>query len=197
MNELTIGAIVTNGIQIGLRNFVPLLINAFLYVLTAWIPYINVGTTIGLVNLVPKMVKDEGLSPTEIFNPEYRKQMGEFFLLSGLMFGMLLASLALLVMPIVRIAFGQSFYLLLDRGLDPMAALRKSNELTYGKKWTIFLGTLALTAALFVGLAILSALGGFIHQIIGTLFAFAGALAFFPIMLGANAYIYKALTKDM
>jgi uncharacterized membrane protein len=97
----------------------------------------------------------------------------------------------------VRIAFGQSFYLLLDRGLDPMAALRKSNELTYGKKWTIFLGTLVLMVALFIGLAILSAIGGFIHKIIGSLFVLAGALAFFPIMLGANAYIYKALTKDM
>ena len=79
---MILGSLNENSIKKGLKYLVPVLVNSLLWVLTVWIPYINIGTTIGLVaGVLAKMSRDEEVSLTEIFNPEYRKPMGEFFLL--------------------------------------------------------------------------------------------------------------------
>ena len=83
--KLTVAAILKEGVGIGMKNVGPILVNALLWVLTVWIPYLNVGTTIGLVvGIVAKASKGEAISMNEIFDPKYRKYMGEFFLTYGL-----------------------------------------------------------------------------------------------------------------
>jgi len=85
MNELTVGGIISAGFQRGFKYVVPVVVNVILWILTIWIPYINLGTTIGLfVGLVVKMKNGEDLSMTEIFNSRYRKNMMGFFLTSDL-----------------------------------------------------------------------------------------------------------------
>ena len=68
--KLEVVAIIKNGIELGMKNLVPILVNALLWVLTIWIPYINIGTTIGLaIGIVSKVSRGETISMTEIFDP--------------------------------------------------------------------------------------------------------------------------------
>src|SRR5208337_4271720 len=173
MPKLTIEGIFKESIQIGLKNALAVIVNGILWVLTIWIPYLNIGTTIGLISLVAKMGKDEGLKMTEIFNPEYRKYMGEFFLEKSFSaFGVFIGFLFFIIPGIViAIAWSLAPLLVLDKGVDPIAALKQSNELTYGHKWTMFLGQFLLMLVLFIAMAILSTIGKAISPILGSLVA--------------------------
>ncbi|MCL1834342.1 MAG: hypothetical protein FWG49_07570, partial [Leptospirales bacterium] len=85
MAKITLVGIVQEGTQIGIKNLLPAFVNFLLFLLTCWIPYINIGTFIGIINLPAKMSKNENLEFIEIFNPVYRKYMGEGFLALSLM----------------------------------------------------------------------------------------------------------------
>lgn len=185
---------IQNGIQRGLKSFPALIVNGILWALTIWIPYLNVGTTIGMANLPAKMASDEGLSMTEIFDPIYRKSFGEFFITVGLMAMGMLPAYLLMIVPayVLGVAWSLAILLVLDQKLEPLAALRKSNELTYGNKWTIFFANFLPIFAIFfvagIGMAISEYLGGFLY--------FVGIIAITPISLGISAEIYKKLAKS-
>lgn len=195
MNQLSIEGFLKEGIAIGLKNAPALIVNVILWAVTIWIPYLNVGTTIALTNLAAKMSKDQGLEMTEVFKPEYRKFMGEYFIVVMMSFMGMYFGLLFFIIPgfVMYIAWSLAPLLVLDKGMEPMAALKKSNELTYGHKWTIFGGNLVLGILLVVALMILSFLGGVIHQNVGIFLSLVGMLLFFPIMAGATAYVYKSL----
>lgn len=198
MKELTIEGFFKEAVAIGLKNMLAIIVNGILWVLTIWIPYLNVGTTIAMTNLAAKMSRDEGLEMTEIFKPEYRKFMGEYFIVQMMSFmGMYLAALFFLIPAFVlQVAWSLATLLVLDKGMEPMAALKKSNELTYGKKWKIYLGKTLLNTVFFAVVGILVFIGNAIHEILGVLFAIAGMLMFYPISAGADAYVYKTLARD-
>ena len=61
-------------------------------------------------------------------------------------------SFLLCVLFVIAIAWSLAPLLVIDKGESPMQAISKSNDYTYGKKWTIFLGTLIV--ALVVGIAL-------------------------------------------
>lgn len=197
-SQLTISSIVTNGVQQGIKNFVPLLLTSILYILTIWIPYLNVGTTIGLIGMVAKLGRSETMSPTEIFNPSYRKSMGEFFLVTAFVIFGTIAGTAFLIIPgyVIAIAWGQATLLVLDKGMDPMSAIKKSNDITYGKKWTIFLGSFALMIALGLAAGILMFVGGLIHKNLGAFLMFVAMMLIFPIVIAAQGYIYNTLLSE-
>lgn len=193
-------SIIQNGASIGIKNFPALLVNALLWILTFWIPYLNVGTTIGLIGLVPRMSKkEENLSFTEIFNPAYRKSMGEFFILYALFSMAVFAGFIFMIAPgyVIAIAFGQAFFLLVDKGLNPMQALNKSNQITYGKKWSIFLAYLLFGIVFWIALLIVSWIGSVIHEMVGAFLVFVLIIFVNPILLGISAYIYGELVKDL
>ena len=85
--KLNIIATIKDGIAIGLVNFLSLILVTVLYLLTIWIPYLNVGTTIAMSSLPAEMAKGKAINPLFIFEAKYRKNMGEFFLLMALMSG--------------------------------------------------------------------------------------------------------------
>lgn len=198
MSKLTIEGFLKEGVTIGLKNAPALIVNAVLWVLTIWIPYFNVGTTIAMTNLAAKMSKDQGLEMTEIFKPEYRKFMGEYFIVVMMSFmGMYFAALFFVVPAfVISIAWSLAPLLVLDKGMEPMAALKKSNELTYGSKWTIFGGNVVLSVLFSVAVGLLVFIGGLIHPTLAGILALIGVLLFFPIMVGASAYVYKRLTEN-
>ncbi len=196
MNTLTVGDIITNAIQIGLKNMVNLVGAVILWLVTIWIPYLNVGTTIGIYNLVLAMSRDEPFTPTDIFDPKYRKYMGEFFLLMGFMgFGVLIG-LYFFIIPglVISIAWGLAIYIMFDKGVSPLEAIKLSNEITYGEKWTIFLGTFALVIVLEVALFILLWI---FSGILAGLVGLVGLVAITSIVLGAYAYIYRILSQKL
>jgi hypothetical protein len=78
-----IDRIIYKGSMLGMKNFGSVIAATVLFILTFWIPYINVGTFIGMSSMPLMMSKGKIISPTEIFESKYRENIGEFLLLMG------------------------------------------------------------------------------------------------------------------
>jgi hypothetical protein len=202
--KLAVGATIKEGIGIGTRNIGPILVNVLLWILTIWIPYLNVGTTIGLMaGIVSKASRGEAIPVTEIFDPKYRKYMGEFFLASGLIgvgvgIGVIFA---LIPGVVIALAWSLAILLVVDKGKNPTEAITLSNNCTYGYKARMF------GIYFFVGLifsiiqSIVFGIGSvanndvvvFITSFIGVL---AGVFQVF-VFIGLQASIYKQLTEGI
>lgn len=194
--SLTVGGIIQNGFLTGLRNAASLVGAVALWALTIWIPYLNVGTTIGLLGLVAAMSKGDVISPTAIFRREYRKQMGEFFLVQAFMSIGVTIGLFFLVIPgiVIALAWGLAPLLVIDRGMNPTEALQKSNDLTAGKKWVIFFGVVLTALATQAAALLVSTVLGKLHWSLGGLAALAGFVLLVAVVMGAQAHIYGTLT---
>ena len=194
-NELTVGGIIQNGLLTGLKNATALLGAVALWLLTIWIPYLNVGTTIGLLGLVAAMSRGEAIKPTEIFNPKYRARMGEFFLVVAFLFIGVLIGFVFVGIPGVVIGLTWMFapLLVIDQGLNPSEALTRSNELTQGKKVTLFFGMLLTNLSAMAVVMLVTTLGGWVHGFFGLLFALAGYVLTISIGMGAQAFVYGTL----
>ncbi len=188
--NLTIESIIRNGMAIGLKNFVNLLLSGILYILTFWIPYLNVGTTIAMATLPMKMSKGESFSPGDIFDEKYRKNMGEFLLLMGLLILIVYMGLIFMIIPgiVMNIAYGYSIYFLIDKELTPTEALNLSNKRTYGHKWSIF-----LSKFIFMIVAYLVA---FLFIYIWEPLGLIPMLLVMPIILGMEAHIYGQICDE-
>jgi hypothetical protein len=195
MQQLTIGGIFSNALTIGLRNAVSLLGAVILWALTVWIPYLNVGTTIGLVGIIAKMGRGEVVSPTEIFDSANRRRMGEFFLVVAFIYMGVGIGTIFMIIPgiVIGIAWGLAPLLVLDKGLNPIAAIEKSNNLTYGKKATIFWGGFLLMLALYVAMFILAFVFSKVHPMLGVLVSLACMIVIVAVMMGVQAYVYRML----
>ena len=198
-HELTIGGIIGKGISIGVKNALSLIGATILWILTIWIPYLNVGTTIGLIASVVAMSKGGTMSPVEIFDGKYRRYMGEFFILMGLKQMATFMGIIFLIIPgiVISIAWGQAVYLLVDKRMDPMTALKTSNDITYGKKWTIFFGMLLLALAYQVMLLLVVLLCTRVSDGLTVAVAVILGLLFVPVLLGAMAHIYGTLSAKL
>ncbi len=189
--ELNVGEIISNGIQIGLKNFVPLLLTYILFVITFWIPYLNIGTFIGMQDLVPKMSRNESISPTAIFDSKYRQNIGEFFLLAGLFYAGILFGYVFMIVGafVVGMSWMLAMPLFVDRGVGPIEALRMSNRLTYGNKANIFLAIIGFEIAIAAVYLILMMINKTLAGIVG----FIAIILLAPIIIGMTAYIYGRL----
>jgi hypothetical protein len=172
------------GIIYGLKNIPSLLGMVILYVLTVWIPYLNVGTTIGLQKAIIKIGRGEVINPLDIFAKENRQNLGDYFLLMGLMSMGIAGATAFMFIPglVVSLAWGFAMYFFLDKGLSPTKALKVSYKSTDGEKWTIFW---VVVVACFV----FSLVGGLMFGLsgikyVGWLFAILG-VAVYLIMFAA------------
>jgi hypothetical protein len=211
-HKLAVGATIVEGISIGTRNIGPILMNVLLWIITIWIPYINVGTTIGLMaGIVSKASRGETIPIAEIFDPKYRKYMGEFFLASCLIVGGVAIGVFFLFIPgvVIGIAWSLALLLVVDKGKNPTEAITLSNNCTYGYKARIF-GIYFLVCLLFcIALMIVVVIGSAI--VVGIGYPDSDAVAFFPIIflailfmvfavfvfIGLQASIYKQLTEGV
>jgi hypothetical protein len=190
--KLTIFATIKEGISIGIRNIVPIFVNVLLWVLTIWIPYLNVGTTIGLwVGIVSKASKGNAIPMTEIFDPKYRKYMGEFFITSGLIGIGVGAGFVFLIIPaiVIGIAWSLAQLLVIDKGKNPTEAITLSNNYTYGNKGRIF----CIYFLVFLASGIISFILLKIPKLGIILVSAVNVLMLF-VSVGLQASIYKQLT---
>ena len=199
MNQkLEVVATIKDGIVTGSKNIGSILVNVLLWALTIWIPYLNVGTTIGLaVGIVSKASKGEIISPTEIFNPQYRKYMGEFFLTSGLVgIGVVIAT-AFFVIPGIVLSFAWSLSILLavDKGKNPSEAISLSNKLTYGNKGRMFGIYLLLGLAFSIVAGLLTLILNSVPTLLVILLIAIYLFAIF-VSIGILASIYRQLTEN-
>ena len=194
--DLQVGDIISNSMSKGVKNLIPIAVNAVLWLLTVWIPYINIGTTIGLsVGLPAKAGRDENISPTEIFNPVYRKQMGEYVLVSGLVNAGVGIGFALFIIPgiVISIAWLLAPLFVVDKQINPLEAINRSNSVTYGKKWTIFRAYLVIGIVIAIVIAILTAVLGLISSFLATLVGIIAAAFAASFLISASGYIYISL----
>lgn len=191
--KITVMEVIQDGIGIGLKNALSLIGAVVLWLLTIWIPYINVGTTIAMCSIPIALSKGKIISPTFIFDAKYRQYMGEFFTLIGLMMLSIIPAMWFMVIPAYIIAIGWSLaiYIMLDKGISPSEALTSSNKATYGYKWTIF------------GVGVVLGIACMILVFIFNLIPFLGAIlvlilliVYTAVSLGCSAVIYKKLAVD-
>ena len=213
IQKLEIIATIKEGISIGMSNIVSIFVNVLLWALTIWIPYLNVGTTIGLwMGIVSKASKGEKVPMTEIFDPKYRKYMGEFFITSGLIGIGVGAGLAFGIIPgiVIGIAWGLAQLLVIDKGKNPTESITLSNNYTYGNKGRIFCISFLVYFAFMLVFIILGAIAKAVipspwsHPSLAKVLVFLFALIYIFISLvmmfifiGLKASIYKQLTENV
>lgn len=192
MKKLDIKEVLTEGVGIGIKNIVSLVLATILYVITVWIPYLNVGTTIAMCSIPVELSKGNIINPLFIFDAKFRKNMGEFFILVGLQAMAMVPAFLMGIIPgiVLSYAWVLAIYLFIDKDLHALDALRKSNELTYGNKWRMFFIGLILAIALGIVTGILG-----IIPYVGAILNVIVMILYYPIQLGCNAVIYKQLTN--
>lgn len=178
----------TEGCQLGIKNFVSLLLTIILYGITVWIPWLNVGTTIGLYRVIIDMTKGKIINPTSIFDKDNFDNLGNFFLLLAIQsIGITAACLFMFVPGIIMgIAWGFAMYLLIEKKVSPLQALALSDKATYGEKWTIFFIQLVFWIA--VGIV-----GGLLALIpkVGAVFAAIVFILAIAVYVAVEAVMYR------
>ena len=190
--KLDIMQTIKDGVRYGLQNFLPLLLMVLLYVVTFWIPYLNVGTTIGLYKAVIGVGRGESIDPVSIFAKDNFKNLGGFFLLLGLLYmGITVACFFMLIPGIVMsIAWGFAIYFFLDKKVSPLKSLQLSYDTTYGNKWRIF--AMGLILGIVIGaicciLACIPKVGGVLSVI--------AAIVCCAICVGVEGVMYDFFSK--
>lgn len=140
MKKLDFAETLKDSIEIGVKNAPSIVVAVALWLVTIWIPYLNIGTTIAIKLLPIELAKGNVINPLSIFDSKYRRYMGEFLLTWGLMLIPIYIATLFLVVPgiVLSLSWTLSFYFLFDKGKNPLEAIKASNDATYGSKWTMF-----------------------------------------------------------
>ncbi len=184
------------GLAVGMKHLPSLFLTTLLYVLTLWIPYLNVGTTIAMTTLPGRLAEGKPISPLFIFDGRYRKDICSFLLLLAFVYlATYMAALFLLVPAmVVSIAMSLAFYILADDGVTPTEAIRLSNRATYGNKWRIFIVDMLL-GALVTGVLLLIVL--LTHKVLPLCIFLAVVLVLVaePLEMGIRSVVYDRLYR--
>lgn len=198
--KLEIIPTIQEGITLALVNYLSIVAAVALYVVTLWIPYLNVGTSIAMASLPAEMAKGSVINPLFIFKAEYRRNMGEFFILMSLMIGAIWVGFLFGIIPgiVISYAWFIAVILFVDKDMSALEALRESNKLTYGNKMRIFGIEILLIVVLCIALSIIGGIFSIGHigwlQSIGSFINFVLIIFFVPAKIGVEAIIYKHLT---
>jgi len=196
--KITVSSILSNGFTIGIQNAASLLGAIILWILTIWIPYINIGTTIAISALPIEMAKGKVFSPLCIFDKKYFSFMGEYFLLRGFLLLGVIIGMLFLIIPgyVIAISWSLAVYLLIDKKLNPMEALSASNKMTMGYKWAIFLSFFVLMIVFYILTVIfLLTFMSLKIPVLGIIIIVLLFVVLLAIIMGLSAYIYRELSK--
>ena len=199
--KLNMLATIQDGLRIALVNFLSLIAATILYILTIWIPYLNVGTTIAMSSLPAELAKGKVINPLFIFEGKYRRNMGEYFIRIALMTIGTYVGFTFLIIPglVISIAWSLATPLFVYKDKGALEALRESNTLTYGNKWRIFGAEflLGLVINLIVILVFVFTHMGDVQalEVIGNIIVGLIILFTIPALYGVEASIYKQLTS--
>lgn len=132
---------------------------------------------IGLITIYLKAHADP-MSPR--FSDFWRPAPFWNYLGASILLGIIVVvGLILVVVPgiIAALAFALTGYLVVDKGMNPIAALKESAKLTKGNRWKLFL----------LGLAVLGL------SLLGMIPLFLGLLVVGPVSMLAGIHAYRAL----
>lgn len=147
----------------------------FSLMILGWV--INIILAIGLIKIALSFCNEQKPRIGTLFDA-----WGCFwrYVAAGILYGfIMLAGFILLIIPgiIWSIKFGLCFYFIIDKGLGPIEALKASSRTTMGVKWDLF------------GFGIVCGL----INILGVLCLLVGVFATYPMVLVANALLYRQL----
>jgi uncharacterized membrane protein len=135
--------------------------------------------SMGVISFALKAHDDvEHVSIMDLWHPRpFWKYIG-----ASLLFGLIfVVGLILVIIPgiIWGIMFGFAVYLVIDKNMWPIEALKESKRITYGYKWELFL------------LGILS----FLVALLGIICLGVGLLVAYPVIIFANVHAYRVLSQ--
>lgn len=156
-------------------------------------PFINLDINpVGLIFYVIKIIVDIGLVKialefVEGRKPEFMELFKQYnlfakYFLGSILYGLLVGiGLILLIIPGIILMIRLQFYnyLIVDKGLSPIEALRISWQLTKGFSMNLFLYGLAVLGVILLG---------FLALVIGIFVAI-------PVTMLATAYVYRKLSN--
>lgn len=165
-----------------------------LWLVTVWIPYVNVGTTIALATLPVKLSKGEMISPMFIFDSEYRHCMGEYFILQALITSAVSVACLFMLIPAVVLSFSWllAVYLLVGKKMNWALCLSESNRLMMGYKLKVFFLKFVVCFVLFVAYFILFKIFSDASGLL-VLISLVCIIVSVCVMLSVDAVIYREL----
>lgn len=140
---------------------------------------INTAVSIGLINVYLKLHDTNSADYPDLYT---KLRLVGKVILSSLLYGLIITvGLILFIIPgfIFMIKYLFFSYLIVDKDLNPIEALKESSRLTKGHRWQLFL--LALSMALL--------------NLLGTLLAFVGLLFTVPISMLVMTQAYRQLNS--
>lgn len=190
-------------LEIGIKNAPSLIAAVLLWVLTIWIPYLNVGTTIAMSMLPVELAKGGIINPLSIFDSKYRRYMGEYFITAGIMTVASFVGVIFAFVPavVLSLAWSLAYYFLIERGMNPMQAIKASNDATYGSKKAMFLVLFIYSFCCSLAVTILGLLFRYFDSTAGmvliSLLLIACILFILSTAMGLNASIWRQLKDNV
>lgn len=199
MIKINIAKTVSGAFALTFKNIPSIFGCIFLWILTIWIPYINIGTTIAISNLPIALSKGEMMNPLSIFDAMYRRKMGDYIIYNFIAYGAILTGLLLGIFPgiILMFAWSMARFIMIEQDKNPMEALRLSNNITVGNKWRIlFVKTLSFASFIILGAIFLQIL----YKLDFLLISYLGVIILFGFFIGlskgVDAMIWKQLKES-
>ncbi len=178
---LSLITLATFGLQFGLNYLTNQLTHPALVIPFSFISWlVNTLITLGLINFYLKLVATNQPNYKDLYSQV--KLVGNI-IIGSLIYGLIvLAGLILFIIPgiIFSLKFMFYSYLIIDKGLNPLEAIKKSGQITQGYKWQIF----------FIAL-----ISGLIN-ILGFLPFFVGLIFTIPLTMLVMTYVYKKLNPQ-
>ncbi len=200
VKKLDFGETLQDSIAIGVKNAPSVIAAVVLFLVTIWIPYINIGTFIAITLLPTQLAKGEVINPLGIFDSKYRRYMGEFLITMGLMVIPIYIAMLFMFVPgiVLSIAWTLAYYFLIEKGKNPMQAIKASNDATYGSKWTMFFVILVFAVVAAIVMLIFSFICGLINVgFITFVVMFVLIVLIMSIGMAINASFWKQLKDNV
>ncbi|MEK9148723.1 MAG: DUF975 family protein [Candidatus Desantisbacteria bacterium] len=176
-----IGLLIVTGLIIAVPSFISGLIKenalALSIIIDIALQVLQIVIGMGFIRIALKFCDNEKGKFSDIFScfPLFFK-----YLFGYILYGLIiLGGMILLIIPgiIWGIKFQFLGYFIVDKGLGPIEALKRSSAITKGAKWNLFLFGLLLT----------------LINLLGLLCLFIGLFAAVPTTMVAQAFVYRKL----
>ncbi len=126
--------------------------------------------------------------------------MGEFLITMGLMVIPIYIAMLFMFVPgiVLSIAWTLAYYFLIEKGKNPMQAIKASNDATYGSKWTMFFVILVFAVVAAIVMLIFSFICGLINVgFITFVVMFVLIVLIMSIGMAINASFWKQLKDNV
>lgn len=200
VKKLDFGETLKDSVAIGVKNAPSVIVAVVLFLITIWIPYINIGTFIAITLLPTQLAKGEVINPLGIFDSKYRRYMGEFLITMGLMVIPIYIAVIFMIVPgiVLSIAWSLAYYFLIEKGKNPIQAIKASNDATYGSKWTMFFVILVFGVLASIVLLVFNTICGLINVgFITFVVMFVLVVLFMSIGMSINASFWKQMKDNV